>query len=60
MRHADIKALVAKKWTNVNSSDHDGKTALMIAAENDDSTSVQMLLEANADMALKVKVSYGV
>ena len=35
----------------------DGRTALMIAVEKDDLTSLQMLLQAGANTTLKDKVS---
>jgi ankyrin repeat protein len=42
---------------DVNSLTDDGRTALMIAVEKGDATSVQMLLKAGADTTLRNKVS---
>jgi ankyrin repeat protein len=41
----------------LNSVDNDGRTALMIAIEKADLTSLQMLLKADADIMLKRAVS---
>jgi ankyrin repeat protein len=53
--HSAAEVLIAEKKADVNAADCNGRTALMIAAENNDWKSIYLLLQAGADTTLKNK-----